>query len=124
MFKEVKLFQGMGCVPYALARVGLKVKHVCYEDVLNDPTAIILPYTRSVVKVGDIVIWDKDMTEKDVPLLLTKEGVFVTKRQLARYHFGVVEKDYMVSDFVLDTADYVRFSLLDDFKPTKILRFK
>ena len=123
MFKEVKLYRGMGCVEYALKRIGNYSKFRSYEDVLAGKNTVIIPYNKNVVNVGDIVIWDKDMREKDEPFLLTKEGVFVTRRRLAGYHFGVVERDMLVSDLILDAPDYVRFSPLDDFKPTKILRF-
>lgn len=119
---EVKLDDVVNCVDYAFKRIGAAMEMRTYEQVMASPLIVVLPYDEKSVSPGDIVVWDSHLGEINAPVFLTRDGVFITEKRLGNCHFGVVEPGGLVSDYVIDSPCWVRFSHLAQFKPSKIVR--
>lgn len=89
------------CARYAVLRTGCK-----YSVRYIMETALLEKYTTiSCLKIGDIVVWEKDKGEENANLTICDKSIITTRLFYGR-HIGVYEGKGLVSDLVFIHETY------------------
>lgn len=111
------------CLTYALKRVGLPTT-LTYEDLVAENSKYFTQhiFKKQNLKVGDILIWNKDSYLSPRAWHLTKEGRFLARVQKSGYHVGVVEEKNIISHYQGEYPDFrVDFMCVHTLKNTPIV---
>jgi hypothetical protein len=86
------------CLTYSLKRIGLD-PHLCeYENFNEFFHQITWKSKKKDLKIGDILLWDKEVTWTWMPTSISKDLVVKNKLIPTKFHFGVWEGSGLISD--------------------------
>lgn len=124
ILKPVVLEKPETCLTYALKRIGAESLLPCdYEAMTSGMHFQVLGWNADEVAVGDLILWDRDLTKSLYPIEITTAGTIIHAYLPTGLHYGVCEGDGLFSDCVRD-GDYpiIRLRKLSDCRPDRILR--
>tara|TARA_A100001201_G_scaffold97873_1_gene84423 strand:- start:453 stop:881 length:429 start_codon:yes stop_codon:yes gene_type:complete len=85
------------CLTYALKRAGLSPDLCSYDTMHEHFNLQAWSRYKNKLKVGDIVLWDKDSKHEWLPWKINGLGV-EWKNVPVGFHFAIYEGNYMFSD--------------------------
>jgi hypothetical protein len=96
--QKVTLNKTDTCLTYSLKRIGLD-PHLCtYENFNEFFHQIPWKAKRKELVKGCILLWDKDVTWKWMPVSISKDCIIKSKSIPTGFHFAVYEGDNIISD--------------------------
>lgn len=109
------------CLTYALKRIGLDPKLCNYENFNEFFHQLPWKSKRKDLTPGTLLLWDKNIKWKWMPVSITKDGIIKSKSIPTEFHFAVYEGDNLVSDCTrlhsnTSTCPNIRMRELSDFK--------
>ena len=128
--QAIKIKNTETCVTYAVQRIGLSEIAFDYHSIMNSGDFHIRDYVESDLRVGDILLWNKNSEAVFLPNYIDGKGVIISTKVRTRIHMGVYEGDNKFSDCVRsDTPNklpklQMRLLFTMERKPDKVLRYK
>jgi hypothetical protein len=122
--KPVVLEKTDTCLSYALKRIGAEgLLPIDYDRMVSGREFEVLRWREADMQVGDLVLWDRDLTRSLLPTEITTVGTIIHGYMPTGLHYAVYEGEGILSDSSRD-GDYpvVRLRKLADCRPDWILR--
>lgn len=86
------------CLTYVLKRIGLDPMLCTYENFNEFFHQIPWRGKRKELQTGSILLWDKDVKWKWMPVSISVEGIIRSKSIPTGFHFAVYEGNNLISD--------------------------
>ena len=117
------------CLTYVYRRLGKPelCEDVDYESLHEHfDSRVYNKKSSSNLKIGDILLWDREVEYQDISWVIDKKGVICWKRIPTKFHIGIYEGDDLFTDCtrtMIPPHPSIRMRKLSDIKklPDQIL---
>lgn len=97
--QRVEIAKTDTCLTYVLKRIGFNPDMCTYETINEHFHQIPWSgYKRKELPVGAILLWDKTMSWKWMPTVVTENGKVISRNVPVGFHFAVYEGEGFISD--------------------------
>lgn len=97
MLNKVQLEKTDTCLTYVLKRLGEEPNLCTYENFHEYFNQHVFSRLKDSIKIGDILLWDKDVKWEWLPWSIDEKGVR-WKNVAVKFHFGIYEGEGTFSD--------------------------